>query len=600
MFWLSLGDTMKNKLSYRYGKFVVLLLVISAFLIENWSIAFAETTTTTVGLAVRYLQTDARTEEQLINQFRQSEDAWYWNSCNTEKVICSGLGTLTWDYELEKICMQRAAELAVSYGHDRPDGESCFTAYDELGYYAGYCGENIAAGYGFYSTTAEVFRAWREDDCNYSGQGHRRNMLNSNYTRFACAGVYYNGVYYWVQEFSDSTAVNTASPANDSETYMQVTVLTADISTQINTDLETVKISAREKTSLPQLTFAIKLPNSWPQNSWTDYDWNSVDMEYSFEITDTSIASIEDGMICGLKPGSSVLRITAPNAEKDIVITVSEAEINEKDTTSQNMGGIAQYDSDGVWRYYSNNAVDYSFNGFAGIYGTQWLFQNGILNFNYTGFYYDGAQWWKVSGGRQDSSYTGLAYDANMGWWYVNNGVIDFNYYGLAYDQNLQDMMGNGWWYVYGGQLDFGYYGLGYHESIGWWKVTGGQLDASYTGLAYDSQMGWWNVINGTIVFNTYGMVYDAGLESSTGYGWWYVNGGKLDFNYFGLGYNESIGWWKVTGGHIDSTYTGLSSDTNCGWWYVGSGTIDFGFSGMYADAYFGTHAIVNGKVSDM
>ena len=41
--------------------------------------------------------------------------------------------------------MQRAAEIAISFAHDRPDGTECWTAYHDVGIYCEN-GENIAAG----------------------------------------------------------------------------------------------------------------------------------------------------------------------------------------------------------------------------------------------------------------------------------------------------------------------------------------------------------------------------------------------------------------------------------------------------------------------
>ena len=34
---------------------------------------------------------------------------------------------------------------------------------------------------------------WREDEEDYNGQGHRRNMLNENFTAIGMGHVYYNG-----------------------------------------------------------------------------------------------------------------------------------------------------------------------------------------------------------------------------------------------------------------------------------------------------------------------------------------------------------------------------------------------------------------------
>ena len=76
---------------------------------------------------------------------------------------------------MEKVAMQRAAEIALAWGHERPNGRSTWSAYDECGYERWSVGENIAAGH---TSAYSAYVAWREDNEAYSGQGHRRNMLN--------------------------------------------------------------------------------------------------------------------------------------------------------------------------------------------------------------------------------------------------------------------------------------------------------------------------------------------------------------------------------------------------------------------------------------
>ena len=132
-----------------------------------------------VNVTVKYGQTEARKMLSMINKFRTGSDAWYWNSSNTQKVKCSDLGTMVYDYELEKAAMQRAAEIVLSFSHTRPNGEDCFTAYD-TGYSAG---ENIATGYYSYNDASSVFEGWQETNEKYGGQGHRRNMLQSSIIR---------------------------------------------------------------------------------------------------------------------------------------------------------------------------------------------------------------------------------------------------------------------------------------------------------------------------------------------------------------------------------------------------------------------------------
>ena len=94
----------------------------------------------------------ARSMLGLVNELRTGEDAWYWNSDDTEKIVLTGLGELKYDYALERVAMQRAAELAFYYSHTRPNGTRCFTAYPS--YLSRSAGENIAMGY---SSTQSMF-----------------------------------------------------------------------------------------------------------------------------------------------------------------------------------------------------------------------------------------------------------------------------------------------------------------------------------------------------------------------------------------------------------------------------------------------------------
>lgn len=153
----------------------------------------------TVPVSVKYDQAGARSMLDMINKFRTGKDAWYWNKDGTKKVL-SGLQNFQYDYGLEQAAMQRAAEIAVVWGHTRPNGSSCFSVSDQI------YGENIAAGTGFLGTVQNVFEGWQETNENYYGQGHRRNMLGS----FPCIGIAHvtvNGIDYWVQEFGNPTGV---------------------------------------------------------------------------------------------------------------------------------------------------------------------------------------------------------------------------------------------------------------------------------------------------------------------------------------------------------------------------------------------------------
>ena len=156
-----------------------------------------------------FRQTEARTMLKMINDFRTGSEAWYWNSDDTTKTTFAAgeLGKLTYDYTLEKVAMQRAAEIAARYDHQRPDGSMCFDLIID-GVHT--WGENIAYGY---TSADSVFVGWREDADPYAGQGHRRNILNENFTSvgFGCFSV--GGVLFWTQEFgyNNSGAATTAA-----------------------------------------------------------------------------------------------------------------------------------------------------------------------------------------------------------------------------------------------------------------------------------------------------------------------------------------------------------------------------------------------------
>lgn len=89
-----------------------LALFLAALFVVTCSIpVFAANTNTAVQLGVTYQQTDARGMLQLVNDFRASDQAWYWNEDDQTKTDLSGkLQPFTYDYKLEQVAMQRAAE----------------------------------------------------------------------------------------------------------------------------------------------------------------------------------------------------------------------------------------------------------------------------------------------------------------------------------------------------------------------------------------------------------------------------------------------------------------------------------------------------------
>jgi len=106
-----------------------------------------------------------------------------------------GLPDLSHNGALRDVAFIRAKELVTLYSHTRPNGKSCFTAYEEnhIDYWA--AGENIACGQ---STPEEVVKDWM------NSPGHRENILDRDFGRLG-VGVEMDskGRLYWSQNFTD-------------------------------------------------------------------------------------------------------------------------------------------------------------------------------------------------------------------------------------------------------------------------------------------------------------------------------------------------------------------------------------------------------------
>lgn len=168
----------------------------------------------TVLVSGTYCGSMARSMFNGVNSFRTKSNVWQWNSDNSTKTYfntsgITSLQPLQYDYDLEKAAMERAKELAVLYSHTRPNGKSYGTI---TGRNNTTFGENIAYGY---RTADDALEAWIEEDDPYEDQGHRRNMLYSDYTTIGIGCFYANGRYFWVQEFGNVNSGPSKTAVND-------------------------------------------------------------------------------------------------------------------------------------------------------------------------------------------------------------------------------------------------------------------------------------------------------------------------------------------------------------------------------------------------
>ncbi|MCR5099958.1 MAG: leucine-rich repeat protein [Butyrivibrio sp.] len=200
---------------------MLLITVILAFQMTFISNAAGTTTFQLNGL---YYQTDARSMLSLINEYRQSGNAWQYNSDGSVNNL-GQISALTYDYNLEKIAMQRAMEISVKFSHARPNATdtSSFNTYTYNGTIS--YGENILI-YGADLNAEGAYEIWLETNESYSGQGHRRNMLNSSYASIGISHVEVNGYHFWVQEFGYTNSNASSTTALNSTATVSVDVLT--------------------------------------------------------------------------------------------------------------------------------------------------------------------------------------------------------------------------------------------------------------------------------------------------------------------------------------------------------------------------------------
>ena len=107
----------------------------------------------------------------------------------------NGLSQLRLSETLFEMAQVRSEEISGYFSHERPDGRSGFSIYDDYGVGYWFVAENIAAGQ---TDPQSVIDTW------LSSPGHRANMLSDRIGFIGVGYVNVDGVNYWVQEFVDS------------------------------------------------------------------------------------------------------------------------------------------------------------------------------------------------------------------------------------------------------------------------------------------------------------------------------------------------------------------------------------------------------------
>ena len=109
---------------------------------------------------------------------------------------------------------------------------------------------------------------WKETNEGYSGQGHRRNMLGSNYTAFAVGHVTFNGYDYWAMGLSSKNSGETSFTVWDSEGEILVEIAGKNITNaEVNASLakgSTIELSTGVAKKLPTFSGSLKVSGNWP------------------------------------------------------------------------------------------------------------------------------------------------------------------------------------------------------------------------------------------------------------------------------------------------------------------------------------------------
>lgn len=291
---------------------------------------FGSSDSISITFNMKYEQSTARDMLPLVNNLRKPDKAWYLNSSG-KKEWNKKLKPLTYDYDLEKVAMLRAAESALRFAHERLDGTKCWTAYDETGYTGYPAGENLAAGY---SSTKDTFKQWEEANQPYALQGHRRNMLSSDAVSIGIGHVIFNGYHFWSQEFAYSNENATPTKALDGNAPVSTRILPSLISKKsISFSKASETIVEGGSCTLPVMKLSITVAGSWPsaatiKGSTKSIRW-VVPSEYSDIITltgeedgETYTVTASDNAAKGKEINEIKLKAKNGSTSKDFTINI--------------------------------------------------------------------------------------------------------------------------------------------------------------------------------------------------------------------------------------------------------------------------------------
>ena len=332
-----------------------------------------------IGVKGSYLTPDKQAIINKINNIRKEA----YNEGLVDRYV-----PVVWSSNFEKATLIRAAEVSISYNHNKLTGE------DPWGYYvwntSNYpTGENIvlSAGSDSFNYAIDKFYAEKQNYINKSGDyGHYENLIDPENTSTAMSsfikpGNGGGGVAQWLGTGSSSDSLV--------GTYGDSIVYTEAHSSFIDSIGLKQNLSVKPSSSLA-IDLLGKFKNSREVIIPTNRDWSS---------SDTSVATIDrDGNITARKSGTTTITVTSDGKTYSTTVTVSA---NASDQTSNSRVDTNPQ----TWTNDPNEYLARVRQSFAGDSG----------NSGSSSWIRSGSRWWYK---HADGSYTTNDWEKINGVWY--------------------------------------------------------------------------------------------------------------------------------------------------------------------------------------
>lgn len=207
-----------------------------------------------------------------------------------------GQKALVMDEEMLETAMKRAAETNIYFNHTRPDGSVCFELFpQDLWAY----GENIAAGQ---PTPEGVMDSWMDS------QGHRENILSSDYNVIGIGCYKAGDVLYWVQVFGNKDSVKEAAAGSYPDAKQKVAV-------KADPSVVSIQVSASKKSLSKGGKAKIQVTHT---NAGMPYGLVTLyNTQFTFSSSNKKVVSVDSqGNLKGLKKGTATIKAVFKNSGK--------------------------------------------------------------------------------------------------------------------------------------------------------------------------------------------------------------------------------------------------------------------------------------------